>query len=655
MPPPELCTDNAAMIASAARWVDPIPYPGYLALDAYATGRRAAPPEPWRTGRAAGRGAASSRGAARVAEPSARPRRRLAIAAASPRVAVVVAALLLAGPGDPPPPALADAVPYDGRSPREPSGAGHARASSRCRGRRSARPGSPTRDDQRALRALARGRVRRAALGARRPRRAALRRRHLHAHVQRLRRDRAHRATSPTCRRSACRAQPVRRFYPATSEPAASPGLRPPVAAAPLGGASIAVLDSRRRRARTRCSRGRLDPGYDAVDRDDDPAPAADPRGGRRETSGTALAGHPRRRGRARAADPRRRPAAGDAGRRAWRTSRSPTSCSPGLERAVDPDGDGATDDHVPVAVVGVNSPYAGFERSPEARGGRAARRTSARSSSRPPAARARPPGRRARSARRPRAPDALAVGALAAPDAVGARSTSRSATPTRAARALLVRRPAARRAETRRADRRDRPGASCSPRRAAACAAGSPSSAPATRRSPRAAAAAAAGARAVLLAEPRGRPLPGDPGGPHRRARPRRDRRGRGGRARRAGGRGRRGRRRRARAARRSRRCRRRRPTAGRRRRRRAAPRRDGRSLSATALSPVLQPRPGRRRRGQARRSPRPGAALTAVPGDAARRRRRHGGRRRARRDRGRAAGRASGRAPRRASCGRR
>jgi N6-L-threonylcarbamoyladenine synthase len=39
VPPPELCTDNAAMIASAARWVDPISYPGYLALDAYASGR----------------------------------------------------------------------------------------------------------------------------------------------------------------------------------------------------------------------------------------------------------------------------------------------------------------------------------------------------------------------------------------------------------------------------------------------------------------------------------------------------------------------------------------------------------------------------------------------------------------------------------------
>jgi N6-L-threonylcarbamoyladenine synthase len=37
VPPPALCTDNAAMIASAARWIEPVPFPGYLALDAYAT------------------------------------------------------------------------------------------------------------------------------------------------------------------------------------------------------------------------------------------------------------------------------------------------------------------------------------------------------------------------------------------------------------------------------------------------------------------------------------------------------------------------------------------------------------------------------------------------------------------------------------------
>jgi N6-L-threonylcarbamoyladenine synthase len=38
IPPPELCTDNAAMIAAAARHVVPLAYPDYLGLDAYATG-----------------------------------------------------------------------------------------------------------------------------------------------------------------------------------------------------------------------------------------------------------------------------------------------------------------------------------------------------------------------------------------------------------------------------------------------------------------------------------------------------------------------------------------------------------------------------------------------------------------------------------------
>ncbi|MGH2969624.1 MAG: tRNA (adenosine(37)-N6)-threonylcarbamoyltransferase complex transferase subunit TsaD, partial [Solirubrobacteraceae bacterium] len=37
IPPPELCTDNAAMIGSAARWVEPVRFPGYLGLDAYPT------------------------------------------------------------------------------------------------------------------------------------------------------------------------------------------------------------------------------------------------------------------------------------------------------------------------------------------------------------------------------------------------------------------------------------------------------------------------------------------------------------------------------------------------------------------------------------------------------------------------------------------
>jgi N6-L-threonylcarbamoyladenine synthase len=38
IPPPSLCTDNAAMIAAAARFDTPLPYPDYLALDAFASG-----------------------------------------------------------------------------------------------------------------------------------------------------------------------------------------------------------------------------------------------------------------------------------------------------------------------------------------------------------------------------------------------------------------------------------------------------------------------------------------------------------------------------------------------------------------------------------------------------------------------------------------
>jgi N6-L-threonylcarbamoyladenine synthase len=39
--PISLCTDNAAMIASAARWSEPIPYPDYLEFDAFPTDRKA--------------------------------------------------------------------------------------------------------------------------------------------------------------------------------------------------------------------------------------------------------------------------------------------------------------------------------------------------------------------------------------------------------------------------------------------------------------------------------------------------------------------------------------------------------------------------------------------------------------------------------------
>ncbi len=40
VPPPALCTDNAAMIASAARFVEPLSYPEYLGIDVYSSGER---------------------------------------------------------------------------------------------------------------------------------------------------------------------------------------------------------------------------------------------------------------------------------------------------------------------------------------------------------------------------------------------------------------------------------------------------------------------------------------------------------------------------------------------------------------------------------------------------------------------------------------
>ena len=40
VPPVALCTDNAAMIASAGRFIEPLPYPKYLDLDVYASGER---------------------------------------------------------------------------------------------------------------------------------------------------------------------------------------------------------------------------------------------------------------------------------------------------------------------------------------------------------------------------------------------------------------------------------------------------------------------------------------------------------------------------------------------------------------------------------------------------------------------------------------
>ena len=158
------------------------------------------------------------------------------------------------------------------------------------------------------------------------------------------------------------RVRTVRRAYPASSEPVPVPG-RPTLERAGLGGQPpVAVLDTG---IDSDALRGHADPGYDAVDRDRDPAPGRDPGGsGRRETSGTALAGVVASTGE------RVLPIRIASLRAAGGTVEASTTTDQllaGLEHAVDPNGDDDTSDHVPVALVGVNAPYAGFSNSPEA------------------------------------------------------------------------------------------------------------------------------------------------------------------------------------------------------------------------------------------------------------------------------------------------
>ncbi len=301
----------------------------------------------------------------------------------------------------------------------------------------------------------------------------------------------------------------MRRFYPASSEPARVPGLRLPIAAPPLGGASVAVLDSGVDPGHPLLA-GRLDPGYDAVERDDDPAPPTDPRGGRRETSGTALAGILVAAGER--VLPIRvaglQPATRGAGLEDVAIS---DQLLAGLERAVDPDGDGATDDHVPVAVVGVNSPYAAFERSPEARAVRnaAGLGTLVVAPGGGEGAAAGPEGTVGSPAA---APDALAVGALAVPQGVPHVELQVGGADARGA-VLLAGFPPPAGLKT------AGPVESTDPAELLSGDAGSLRGRLVVVRAgdepvARAAAAAAAGARAVLLADPRRRPLPAIPAG---------------------------------------------------------------------------------------------------------------------------------------------
>jgi Subtilase family len=163
------------------------------------------------------------------------------------------------------------------------------------------------------------------------------------------------------------RVLPVRRFYPATSEPVPVRGATPRLPAAPPGSQPpIAILDTG---ADNRVFAGRVAPGFDALERDANPTAGADPRTpARRETTGTAL-------GEVVAAAGERVLTIRVAGYGSTRPDIHGTTDAllAGLERAVDPNGDGAVDDAVRVALVGVNAPYAGFAGSAEAQAVRGA------------------------------------------------------------------------------------------------------------------------------------------------------------------------------------------------------------------------------------------------------------------------------------------
>lgn len=185
------------------------------------------------------------------------------------------------------------------------------------------------------------------------------------------------------------RVERVRRFFPATETGAeeADRGAaaggdgdrrgrergRPAAPAGERGDAPLVALLDSGVDLRHPALRGRVVAGRDAVDGDRDPSPGR--AGGRVEQHGTQLAGV--------LAD-----ALGDAGRvRAIRVAEvrrdretgaieaagTTDRVLAGLEHAVDPDGDGATDDALPVALVGVSSPYAGFADAPEAEAAAAA------------------------------------------------------------------------------------------------------------------------------------------------------------------------------------------------------------------------------------------------------------------------------------------
>ncbi|HYI20801.1 MAG TPA: S8 family serine peptidase [Solirubrobacteraceae bacterium] len=433
--------------------------------------------------------------------PSGRRAAALGLALALVATAVVVWALAAGGGGEPAA-SRGDGAPYDGRSPREPSAAGTrviVRLPRPSLGAAGVRDPVAQRTYEESLRDEAA--ALRSALAARGVRLSDVRTytRVFNGFAATVRT--ADLAELPSL---GVRAHPVRRFYPATAEPARVPGLRAPAAAPPLGGTPVAVLDTGVD-AEHPLLDGALDPGYDAVADDDDPAR---PARSRSETSGTALAGVLVAAGER--VLPIRVAGAQATGRGAGSEDVAVSDqLLAGLEHAVDPDGDGATDDHVAVALVGVNAPFAGFEDTPEAEAIRSALELGTLVVA-PAGGEGAAAGTGGVVGSPASAPAALAAAALAAPDAVA--RVDLTVGDAGAPGALLLAGAPPRAAGLRTAgpvedEDPDALGRRVRDRLAVVRAGNDPGA--------RAAAAAAAGARAVLLAEPRAdRPLPSLPAG---------------------------------------------------------------------------------------------------------------------------------------------
>ena len=317
-------------------------------------------------------------------------------------VAAVVVGLGSRG-GPVQPPSRADAVPYDGRSPRAPATAEQRVLVALPRPALGDLPAARRRGaeaQRRYVRSLIREqRSLRSALAARGIR--------LRAVVAFTRTWNGFAATVPAtqvARLSSLgeQARPVRRLFPALGDPVPVAAAGEPPAPPPAGQAPVAVLASGVDRGAPLLE-GRLAAGYDAIGRDRDASP------GEREQSGTALAGV------LAAAGERVLPIRVAAGAAEHATTDTVLA---GLEHAVDPDGDLATDDHVAVALVGVNAPFAAFPAAPEAAAAAAAAALGTlvvapagnEGPTRGPAPTVGTPGS---------GPGALTVGALAAPAAV--------------------------------------------------------------------------------------------------------------------------------------------------------------------------------------------------------------------------------------------